>query len=455
MITAVILAAGQGKRMCSAHPKVIHHVAGKPMLQHVLDTAEKAGIQKKVVVLGHGKEEILKVLPEMEYVVQEEQMGTGHAVLQAKQAVPADCSKVLVLCGDTPLLTPESLTALMEYHSDTGAAATILTACLDDPSGYGRIVRGSSGSVEKIVEDKDAGPVEAEIKEINSGTYVFEKEDLFAALKQVTPDNSQGEYYLTDVVRLFFQEGKKVAALKARDSREVLGINDRIQLSFAEEVLRSRKNRELMLSGVTIVDPASTRVDADVVIGKDTVILPNTLIEGSTVIGCECRIGPNCRLQDCCIGNNVEVQYSVLVNSSFGSGCRIGPFAYIRPESKIGNNVKIGDFVEIKKTTVGDGSKIPHHTYLGDSLVGSNVNIGAGTITCNYDGEKKSVTTIHDGVFVGSNCNLVAPLELGKNVYVAAGSTITEDVPENALAIARERQTNIEDWVVKKGKKRN
>ena len=454
LITGVILAAGQGKRMHSVHPKVLHHVAGKPMLLHVLEAARGAGVDDPIVVVGHGREELLSTLPHLNYVVQEAQMGTGHAVAQAKTAIPKESSGVLVLCGDTPLLTAEVLGALVEHHRVTGAAATILTAELEDPQGYGRILRDGSWSVQRIVEQRDANPAEAAIREINSGTYIFEKDDLFAALENITPDNSQGEYYLTDVIRVFCNEGKKVSALKAKDPQEVLGINDRIQLARAGEVLHRRKNRELMLEGVTIVDPATTWVDADVTIGQDTILLPGTLIEGSTVIGRECRIGPSCRLRDCRVGEGSQVQYAVLVGSSFGRECKIGPFAYIRPDSKVGNHVKIGDFVEIKKTTIGDGSKVPHHTYLGDSLLGANVNIGAGTITCNYDGEKKSVTTIRDNVFVGSNSNLVAPVEIGKNAYIAAGSTINENVPEDSLAIARQRQTNIEGWVAKKGKKK-
>lgn len=454
LISAVVLAAGQGKRMHSVHPKVIHPVAGKPMLLHVLETAREAGVFNQIVVVGHGRAEVCDTLPQLDYVIQEEQKGTGHAVAQAKHAIPVEISKVLVLCGDTPLLTAEGLTALIQHHRETRAVATILTAEMEDPYGYGRIVRGETGCVEKIVEQRDASPVEAEIREINSGTYIFEKTELFTALERITPDNAQGEYYLTDVIRLFFEEGKRVSAMKVQDPQEVLGINDRVQLAHAEEVLRQRKNKELMLSGVTIVDPATTRVDAGVEIGQDTVIYPFTIIEGKTIIGSECQIGPSCRIQDCRIGDGAQIQYSVLVGSSFGQGCKVGPFAYIRPDSTLGNNVKIGDFVEVKKSKIGDGSKVPHHTYLGDSSLGTNVNIGAGTITCNYDGEKKSVTTIEDNVFVGSNSNLVAPVVIGRNSYIAAGSTIIENVPENSLAIARERQTNIEEWVIKKGKKK-
>ena len=453
-VSAVILAAGQGKRMRSVHPKVLHKVGGKPMLLHVMDAARKAGVEEQIVVIGHGRETLLESLPELNYVVQEQQLGTGHAVFQAREAVGKGVERVLVLCGDTPLLTASTLKNLIEYHEKTGAEATILTAEMDNPWGYGRILRNDAGNVEKIVEHKDASPEELLIKEINSGTYIFQKTSLFAALDKLTPDNAQGEYYLTDVISVFFRQGKKVSAFKAEDTKEVQGINDRVQLAEVEEIFRSRKNRELMLSGVSLIDPATTYIDADVKIGQDTVILPHTIIQGNSIIGSHCLIGPSSRLEDCVLGNNCIVQYSVLIESKFGQGCKIGPFAYVRPGSDLRDNVKIGDFVEIKKSTIGTGSKVPHLTYLGDSEVGVGVNVGAGTITCNYDGEKKHKTIISDNVFVGSNSNLVAPLEIGKDAYIAAGSTITENVPEGALAIARERQTTKEGWVAKKGKKK-
>ena len=452
-VTAVILAAGEGKRMCSEHPKVLHRVGGKPMLSHVSDAANAAGVENQVVVVGHGREELLTSLPDLNFVVQEQQMGTGHAVLQAKEAIGPDSKSVLVLCGDTPLLLASTLTSLIQHHEATGTAVTVLTAEMEDPQGYGRIVRGDTGSVEKIVEHRDASPKELLLKEINSGTYIFDKADLFTALVGLTPDNAQGEYYLTDVVHEFFKQGKKVSAFKAADAQEVLGINDRLQLSCAEKVLRMRKNRQLMLSGVTLLDPETTYIDADVTIGKDTVIFPHTLIEGNCRIGSQCQIGPSCRLQNCSVGDESLVHYSVLVDSTFGQGCKIGPFAYVRPGSELSDNVKIGDFVEVKKSKIGSGSKVPHLTYVGDSIIGKAVNVGAGTITCNYDGETKSQTVIQDNAFIGSNSNLVAPLEIGKGAYIAAGSTITANVPEGALAIARERQTIKEGWAAKKTKK--
>jgi len=454
-VSAVILAAGQGKRMRSSHPKVLHRVGGKPMLLHVCGAAQAAGVKNQVVIVGHGREELLESLPALKYVVQEQQLGTGHAVLQAKDALPPEAEKVLVLCGDTPLLTAETLTNLIRHHRETAAAATILTADFLDPKGYGRIVRGPSGMVERIVEHRDASPEELLIQEINSGTYVFERADLFRALESITPDNDQGEYYLTDVIHLFFKEGKKVSAFKTADYREVLGINDRIQLAEAEQILRERKNRELMLSGVTLIDPATTYIDSDVKIGRDTIILPNTFIAGDCVIGSDCMVGPNCRLQDVTVGDGSHIWYSVLVESTFGKGCKIGPFAYVRPGSEVSDNVKIGDFVEVKKSKIGAGSKVPHLTYVGDSIIGTGVNVGAGTITCNYDGVKKYQTIIHDNVFIGSNSNLVAPVEIGKGSYIAAGSTITEDVPEGSLAIARERQTTKKGWAAKKGSKKD
>ena len=453
-VNAVILAAGKGKRMRSAHPKVLHKVGGKPMLLHVCEAARKAGVDKQIVVVGHGREKLLENLPELNYVVQEEQLGTGHAVFQAKEAIGADVERVLVLCGDTPLLTSATLKNLIQHHEKTGAVATILTAEIENPYGYGRILRDSSGSVKKIVEHRDASPEELLIIEINSGTYIFEKTDLFAALDRLTPDNSQGEYYLTDVISVFFSQGKKVSAFKTEDADEIQGINDRVQLAVAEEILRNRKNRELMLSGVTLIDPSTTYIDTNVEIGQDTIIFPHTFIQGNSVIGSGCQVGPSCRLQDCVLGDNSVVQYSVLVESRFGQGCKIGPFAYVRPGSDVRDNVKIGDFVEVKKCKIGAGSKVPHLTYLGDSEIGEGVNVGAGTITCNYDGEKKHKTIISDNAFIGSNSNLVAPIEIGKEAYIAAGSTITENVPEGALAIARERQTIKEGWVGKKGKRK-
>lgn len=453
-VTAIILAAGQGKRMCSEYPKVLHQVGGKPMLMHVTEAARLAGVVDQLVVVGHGREELLKGLPDLNYVVQEQQLGTGHAVIQAKRAVNEESKNILVLCGDTPLLTASTLNGLIKHHEETCATATILTGEFENPQGYGRIVRSASGSVQKIVEHRDACPEELLINEINSGTYLFEKASLFSALEEIGPDNAQGEYYLTDVISVFCNQGKPVSAFKIEDAQEVQGINDRIQLAYAEQILRQRKNRELMLSGVTLIDPSSIYIDADVIIGRDTIIFPHTFIEGKCEIGSGCHIGPGSRIQDCIIGNGSYVYYSVLVESSFGQGCKIGPFAYVRPGSDLGDNVKIGDFVEIKNSKIGAGSKIPHLTYVGDSLVGTGVNIGAGTITCNYDGEKKSQTIIRDNVFVGSNSNLIAPLEIGKGAYIAAGSTITEDVPEEALAIARGRQATKENWAAKKGRKR-
>lgn len=452
-VTAVILAAGQGKRMHSSVPKVLHEAGGKPMFQHVCAAAEAAGVEDHVIVVGHGREKLLEAFPDMNYAVQDRQLGTGHAVLQAEEAVASECETILVLCGDTPLLTVETLAGLLQEHQETGAAATILTAEFPEPTGYGRIVRGTSCIVEKIVEHRDASSQELLIKEINSGTYVFEKAPLFAALKDITPDNDQGEYYLTDVIEMFCRQGRKVSAFKTPDACEVLGINDRLQLAQAEKVLRRRKNQELMLTGVTIVDSATTFIDADVIVGQDTVILPNTLIEGNSKIGSGCQVGPNCHLREVTVGDGTHIWHSVLVASSLGQDCNIGPFAYLRPGSQLEDQVKIGDFVEVKKSNIGKGSKVPHHSYIGDSQLGSGVNIGAGTITCNYDGEKKDQTIIHDNVFVGSNSNLVAPVEIGKGSYIAAGSTITDNVPENSLAIARERQITKKDWTTKKGKK--
>jgi len=451
---AVVLAAGRGKRMRSRYPKVLHSVGGKPMLLHVLDAVHRAGINKEVVVLGHGKEMILERLGEIDHVVQEQQLGTGHAVYQCRDAVGDRYKNVLVLCGDTPLITADTVKELLQHHRDSHSVATVLTADLPDPEGYGRIVRDSSGRVERIIEQKDASPKELEIREVNSGTYVFNREELFKALEKISADNAQGEYYLTDVIKIFFEQGKHVSALKAKEPSEILGINDRTQLAQVEGILRQRKNEELMLSGVTILDPYTTRIDSDVVIGQDTIIYPFTIVEGNSVIGCGCEIGPSTAIKNCSIGDGTLVKYSVVLESTLGARCTVGPFAHLRPGTVLGDSVKIGDFVEIKKSRVGEGSKVPHLAYVGDAEIDRNVNVGAGTITCNYDGERKWRTIIGEGAFIGSNTSLVAPVEIGKDAFVAAGSTITKNVPEGALGIARQNQKNIEGWVFRNKRKK-
>lgn len=450
-LAAVILAAGKGTRMKSDLPKVLHPICGRPMLGHVLNTVALAGVTKSIVVAGFGAQRVMAYLGDNARVVlQEEQLGTAHALMQAEGELINFSGDLLVVCGDTPLLRADTLAKLAQTHRETGAVATLLTAKMDDPTGYGRVIRNSDGSVSRIVEQKDALPEELQVKEINTGVYCFKVPGLFDALKEISPANAQGEYYLTDIIQIYVNKGLTVQAVTLADAQEVQGINDRIQLSGAEAVLRRRVLEDLMSQGVTIVDPQNTYVDEGVKIGRDTVILPFTFLQGNTEIGNGCTIGPGNKITNCVIGDHAEIQYSVLADSSVGNHTVIGPYAYIRPGTIIGEQAKIGDFVEIKKSTVGNGSKIPHLSYVGDCTIGEKVNVGAGTITCNYDGKNKYQTILEDGVFIGSNTNLVAPVKVGQDAVVAAGSTITKDVPAGALGVARERQTNMANWTKKR-----
>lgn len=444
---AIILAAGQGTRMKSKYPKVMHKLFDKHMLSYILSAVEGVKIEKKIVVLGHGADEVRQVLDkDIQIAHQKEQLGTGHAVLQAQSLLTGEEEYVLVLCGDTPLLRAETLERLISKHQQAEAALTILTANLSNPTGYGRIIRNGEG-VQAIVEEKDASLQQKEIKEINTGAYCFRGDFLIEALQQLTNDNAQGEYYLTDLVELAVQKGLRTRAYILDDAREGMGINNRIQLAEAQKILGLRFLEKLMLEGVTIIDPQNTYISGDVQIGKDTIIYPGVYLEGKTTIGKECLIGPHTRIVDSKIGNNVEIQNTVILESSIADNCKIGPFAYIRPGTVIENNVKIGDFVEIKKSTISEGSKVPHLSYIGDAYIGKKVNIGCGTITCNYDGKQKHKTIIHDHAFIGSNTNLVAPITIGKSAIIGAGSTITKEVPQNSLSVGRGRQKNIENWV--------
>lgn len=440
---AIVLAAGQGKRMKSKLYKVLHPVCGKPMVGHVLDTVKKVECERSIVVVGHGAEAVKSYLgTSAEYVLQEQQLGTGHAVKQAGPLLGQEEGTTIVICGDTPLVKEETLNALIDLHTRKGAAATILTASMNNPKGYGRIIRGQSGSVERIVEQKDCSPEEDAVQEINTGTYCFDNAKLFAALEKVTNSNAQHEYYLTDVIGILVQDGEIVEGHLTEDYAESIGVNDRLALSEAEAFMRERIVQKHMLGGVTIIDPSSTYIGADVTIGADTVIYPNCMISGETVIGQDCIIGPGAEIEDCQIDDGVKVKQSVLSQAEVGSETTVGPFAYLRPGTKLGQHVKVGDFVEIKNASLGDGSKVSHLSYIGDANVGKNVNIGCGAITVNYDGYNKSITEIDDDAFVGSNVNLIAPVKIGKGAYVVAGSTITQSVSENDLAIARNRQEN-------------
>lgn len=446
-LAAIILAAGKGTRMKSRLPKVLHPVGGQPMVSHVMTACRTAGAHPVVLVIGHGAEQVQAVLgSDQVYVEQREQLGTGHAVMQAEAELRDFTGDILVVCGDTPLLRGETLATLARFHSEQGAAATVLTMTLANPTGYGRIIRDELGQVAAIVEEKDAGPEQKAIREVNSGTYCFQAPALFAALRQITPNNAQGEYYLTDVLAILRQQGQKVAAWQVEDDSEVMGINDRVALAEANRLFQERINRQHMLAGVTILDPATTYIETDVQIGTDTVIYPNTYVTGKTVIGTGCQIGPNSKIMDSRIGDGAEIQFSVVLQAEIGADCTIGPFAYLRPGTCLAAGVKVGDFVEIKNAVIGEGSKVPHLSYVGDAEIGAGVNIGAGTITCNYDGYKKSKTIIGDGAFIGSNSNLVAPVTIGAGSLVAAGSTIVKDVPADALGVARAPQKNREGW---------
>jgi bifunctional UDP-N-acetylglucosamine pyrophosphorylase/glucosamine-1-phosphate N-acetyltransferase len=447
---AVVLAAGKGTRMKSALPKVLHRVGGRPMLAHVLEAAKQAGAARCVTVIGFGAAAVEEAIgPASEFVIQAEQLGTGHAVMQAEAALGDYGGTVMVLCGDTPLLTADLLGRLFAAHREAGAAATVLTARMADPGAYGRVIRDGAGRVVRIVEQKDASAAELAVNEINTGIYCFECQPLLAALAGLTRDNKQGEYYLTDVIGMFVAKGAKVWALTAEDDRETLGINSRLQLAEAEKILRRRKLEELMENGVTIMDPDSTFIDAGVSIAADTVVYPFTWLEGATSIGSGCAVGPNTRLADTAVGDNTTIHFSYAHECTIGSGVTVGPYVHLRPATVLADGAKVGNFVEIKNSNIGRGSKVPHLSYIGDTDMGAGVNVGSGTITVNYDGRKKHRTVIEDGAFIGCNTNLVAPVTVGRGSYVGAGSTITKDVPPDALGVARARQANIEGWVIK------
>lgn len=442
-IHAVVLAAGQGTRMKSKLYKVLHPVCGKPMVQHVVDTLASMRVEDVVVVVGHGADTVQATLGErVAYALQKEQLGTAHAVQQAASFLQAKEGTTFILYGDVPLLSEETLTALLHFHEDKKAAATVLTAVLPDPTGYGRIVRNDSGEVMEIVEHKDASDEVRAIKEINTGIYCFDNQKLWNALAQVKNDNVQGEYYVTDCIGILRQAGEKVVAFEAADPDETMGVNDRAQLSEAEAYMRKRIAVRHMKNGVSIIDPLSTYIEADVTIGSDTILQPGTYLRRGTTIGSDCVIGPQADLSNTKVANGVTISYSVLVDAKVDEQATVGPFAYVRPGTEIGPQTKIGDFVELKNAKIGKGTKIPHLSYVGDAEIGEGVNIGCGTITVNYDGAVKHKTVVQDGSFIGCNTNLVAPVTVGKNAYVAAGSTINQDVPDDALAIARERQVN-------------
>ena len=447
MFTSVILAAGMGTRMKSKMPKVLHTVCGKPLSKWVIDASKAAGADKGCAVVGHKAETVKEVLGDVcEFALQAEQKGTGHAVMQAIDVIKNSKGEVVILNGDTPLITAETINKAIEYHKNNDNQATVITAILDDATGYGRIVRDNDGSVLKIVEQKDASEEEKKINEVNSGMYVFDAQSLVYALDKITPNNAQGEYYLTDTLEILLSAGKKIGGYAISDNDEIRGINDRVQLNEAEKIMQKRINEYHMRNGVTMRNPESVYIEDGVEIGNDTEICQNVTIKSGTKIGSDCVIGSGSMLDRAVIHDGVDVLSSVILESEVDEGTHVGPFAYIRPNCHVGKEVKVGDFVELKNSNIDDGTKISHLTYIGDSDVGKRVNFGCGTVTCNYDGKKKYRTTIGDDCFVGCNTNFVSPINVGDGVYIAAGSTITEDIPENSLSIARARQVNKEGW---------
>lgn len=447
MFTSVILAAGMGTRMKSKMPKVLHTVCGKPLSKWVIDASKAAGADKVCAVVGHKAETVKEVLGDVcEFALQAEQKGTGHAVMQAIDVIKNSKGEVVILNGDTPLITAETINKAIEYHKNNDNQATVITAILDDATGYGRIVRDNDGSVLKIVEQKDASEEEKKINEVNSGMYVFDAQSLVYALDKITPNNAQGEYYLTDTLEILLSAGKKIGGYAISDNDEIRGINDRVQLNEAEKIMQKRINEYHMRNGVTMRNPESVYIEDGVEIGNDTEICQNVTIKSGTKIGSDCVIGSGSMLDRAVIHDGVDVLSSVILESEVDEGTHVGPFAYIRPNCHVGKEVKVGDFVELKNSNIDDGTKISHLTYIGDSDVGKRVNFGCGTVTCNYDGKKKYRTTIGDDCFVGCNTNFVSPINVGDSVYIAAGSTITEDIPENSLSIARARQVNKEGW---------
>lgn len=453
MKKAIILAAGKGTRMKSIHPKVVHQVCGKAMVNHVIDAARSAGVGETVVVLGHGIDEVRATVGEdVKIAVQAEQLGTGHAVMMADEYMGLD-DTIMVLCGDTPLIEAGTLEKFFAFHDEGGYAVSVLTTAVDDPRGYGRIIRDDQDRLLRIVEQKDANDHERAVKEINSGIYCFNGKYLKESLAKVDNNNAQGEYYLPDTIELIRKAGGLAGAYQGASIEELMGVNSRLQLSEAEATMRKRINERHMVNGVTIIDVASTYIDADVEIGSDTIVLPGCFLTKGSKIGSSCKIGPHTSIENSTIGDNTSVKKSEVIDARVGDNTNVGPFAYLRPKADIGNNCKIGDFVEVKNASFGDGSKASHLSYIGDAEVGKNVNIGCGVVFVNYDGKNKFRSIVKDNAFVGSNSNLVAPVIVEEDTFIATGSTITDDIPVGCLAIARQRQELKVGWVEKKRKR--
>lgn len=439
---AVILAAGKGTRMKSKLYKVLHPVAGQAMVQHVIDSVKRAGVETVVTVVGHGAEKVQETIGHAsQFVHQEEQLGTAHAVKTAKDILEAKKGTTIVVCGDTPLISHETIESLLAFHESEQSAATVLSARVDNPFGYGRIMRDASGLVSGIVEQKDASEEQAKINEISSGIFAFDNEKLFETLEKVKNNNVQGEYYLPDVIHILNEENEKVSAFITEDVDGIMGVNDRVQLAQAEQKMKERINLQHMINGVTIIDPATTYIGKEVVIGEDTIIEPGTRLSGKTIIGKNVIIGMNSDIKNSTIEDDATIKQSVITDSIVGQSSTVGPFAQLRPGTELGSETKIGNFVEVKKAVLKDGAKVSHLSYIGDAEVGARTNIGCGSITVNYDGINKFRTIIGDDAFIGCNSNLVAPVEVGNGAFIAAGSTITDNVPDESLALGRARQT--------------
>jgi bifunctional UDP-N-acetylglucosamine pyrophosphorylase/glucosamine-1-phosphate N-acetyltransferase len=439
--------------MKSARPKVLHHVGGRPMIEHVLDRARELGALTTVVVVGHQASELRQALMshrDLTFVVQEPQRGTAHALLTAEPALESKSGTLVLLSGDVPLLAAETLRNLIDTHRQTNAGMTVLTANVEQPYGYGRIVR-SGRKIARIVEEKDATSAEREIREINSGIYAFDLGGLFDAVRTIASENAQGEYYLPDLVAIYRDRGRGVETVTVTRPHEILGINSRAELTAMNHIVKHEKNTALMAAGVTIEDPATTYIDPGVEIGADTIVHPGVFIEGRTVIGAACEIHSGARIVESRLGDRVTIlNHCVISHSQVEDDVSIGPFAHLRNHVMVGAHAKVGNFVEMKNTKFGDGSKSGHLAYLGDAVIGKNVNIGAGTITCNFDGKRKHVTTIEDGAFIGSDSQLIAPVTVGERAYVGTGTTVREDVPPASLAVSAGKQRNLEGWVDKK-----
>ena len=456
-VHVVVLAAGQGTRMRSGRAKVLHAVAGRPMVEHVLQAAASLSPATTTLIVGHQAETVRRLLQGrkgLAFALQDPQLGTAHALQQAEPLLVGRTGTVVLLSGDVPLLRPATLEHLLATHRAAKAAATVVTAVVDRPYGYGRIIR-SNGRISRIVEERDASPAERQVREINSGIYAFDLAPLFDTLRTIASRNAQGEYYLTDLIAVYRRKRRPVETLIVKDPAEVRGVNSRTELAELSATMRQKKNEELMAAGVTLIDPATTYIDPDVEIGPDTVIHPGVVIQGHTHIGAACEVHAYVRIADTEMADRVTIHnFCLIVGARVAEGASVGPFAHLRPETVVGEKAKIGNFVELKKTSMGAGSKANHLSYLGDATVGPHVNVGAGTITCNYDGKQKHHTIIEEGAFIGSDSQLVAPVRIGRGAYVGSGTTVREDVPPGALAISAGKQRTIEGWVEHKKSER-